>query len=406
MNPQPHTARSLVLGKSEVKRSTPFGAWSEAEGAAILGVQLQIRPGPRCGGGREAGIVGGGTLRQVPPPAFLGSVCPPSGSRRPSAEDALVANAAREPVGVEAFEQELRLLAAGPDQVAKARERDPSRRFALLDKDVPCACVRVGRDRVPVAEAHDPALAFEVGSERGVVDLEREESGLVELALQPLGCGRAGAERRDGPGQVELRAAPFEVEPGHDRGRPRLGRRRDAGVELVGALDLDAKAGLEILEPPAREEPAAHALDVLGVVADEVADSRELDGLVDGGGGVAALDQLASLRRRPARGRGVEDDAAAERRSVAEDDAVPAGGDRRGREPKLGVASAATDEPRVVLGGSVVDVDPRAVRDLLELLERDLEAVARGEGIRPNERIASAGLSPFDAGEGDSDALT
>ena len=43
-----------------------------------------------------------------------------------SAQDALVADAAREAVGVEALEQELRRLAADAEQVAEAGERDPA----------------------------------------------------------------------------------------------------------------------------------------------------------------------------------------------------------------------------------------------------------------------------------------
>src|SRR5262245_49187609 len=47
-------------------------------------------------------------------------------------QHALVADAAREAVGVEALEQELRRPPADAEQIAKPRERDPARRLAFV----------------------------------------------------------------------------------------------------------------------------------------------------------------------------------------------------------------------------------------------------------------------------------
>ena len=79
-----------------------------------------------------------------------------------------------------------------------------------------------------------------------------------------------------------------------------------------------------------------------------------------------------------ARRSGVEHDAAAQRRLGPENDAVAARRDEGRGEPQLREAAPARDDPRRHRRGAVVDVQPRAVRIGRELLERDVEAVARG----------------------------
>ena len=97
-------------------------------------------------------------------------------------------------------------------------------------------------------------------------------------------------------------------------------------------------------------------------------------------------------------GRGIEHDASADGRPVAEDDPVAACRDDRRGEAQLREAAGLGDA-RGHGRRAVVDVEPGAVRDRLELLERDIEPVARPQASGGDERVAAAQLAPLDAGE-------
>src|SRR5437879_5544364 len=97
---------------------------------------------------------------------------------------------------------------------------------------------------------------------------------------------------------------------------------------------------------------------------------------VDRGRDLTALDELEPRVVEPAGWGGVDHAPAAERRPLAQDDAVAAGCDRRRREPELRVALPGANDPRVELGGAVVDVEALPVGNRLELLEHDVEPVA------------------------------
>ena len=121
--------------------------------------------------------------------------------------------------------------------------------------------------------------------------------------------------------------------------------------------------------------------------------------------GIAALEQVEALGRRAPGRRRVEDCRAAERCPLAEDDAVAAGGDHRRGEPQLRAAGVDADDPRHVLGGAVVDVEVRAVGDLRQRSEGDVEAVAERVGAGLHEGVAAPELGALDPGERDRDAL-
>src|SRR5207248_5659760 len=75
-----------------------------------------------------------------------------------SSQDALVADAPGEPVGVEALEQQLRGLTAHTEQVAEPCERDPPRRLALADELGARLAVGRGRHGIAVADADTSSL--------------------------------------------------------------------------------------------------------------------------------------------------------------------------------------------------------------------------------------------------------
>ena len=112
--------------------------------------------------------------------------------------------------------------------------------------------------------------------------------------------------------------------------------------------------------------------------------------------GLAALRPLEPRRVGVPRRRGVEHGAAADGRLAAQHDAVAARGDDRRGEPQLRVRSPA----RTTRAGTAASRGGRAGarrRDRLELLERDVEPVARREGARRDERVAAPQLAPLDA---------
>src|SRR5256885_6068479 len=93
-----------------------------------------------------------------------------------STQDALVADAPGEPVGVEALEQQLRRLTAHTQQVAEPCERDPPRRLALADEFGARLAVGRGRHCIAVADADQPSLLLHEAGEGCVLDLDRLEA--------------------------------------------------------------------------------------------------------------------------------------------------------------------------------------------------------------------------------------
>ena len=79
--------------------------------------------------------------------------------------------------------------------------------------------------------------------------------------------------------------------------------------------------------------------------------------------------------------------------------------DGRG-ETKLRVVVADPDDARRDPARPVVDREPRAVGDRLELLERHLEAVGAREGTGGDERVTAADVAALDTGQAGGDALT
>ena len=89
--------------------------------------------------------------------------------------------------------------------------------------------------------------------------------------------------------------------------------------------------------------------------------------LVDERCKIAPLEELEAGRACVAGRSRVEHEAAAHGRPVAEDDAVAARCHRGRGEAELRPALSHADDPGVVLGRPVVDVEPHPVRDRLEL---------------------------------------
>ena len=123
---------------------------------------------------------------------------------------------------------------------------------------------------------------------------------------------------------------------------------------------------------------------------------RQANGGVHGGGHVPPLEQLEPLEARVAGRSGVDDAPAADGRARAEHEAVSAGGDGGRGEAQLRVPLADPPDRGRDLRGAVVDVHAGAVGDRLELLERDVQAVARRIRAWLDERVAAPQLRPLD----------
>ena len=120
---------------------------------------------------------------------------------------------------------------------------------------------------------------------------------------------------------------------------------------------------------------------------------------------IVRREQLEPFGIRCARGSGVEDAAAAERRPVAEDDTVAAGRDDRVGETELGEPISHADEPRRRLGRPVVHAHARVIPDRLQLGELHVEPVAERIGAGLDERIAALEDMALDARDRERDAL-
>ena len=216
----------------------------------------------------------------------------------------------------------------------------------------------------------------------------------------------------------------LEVEQREDRFRPRRRPRQElaggqAGVERSRlGTQGQPSPGLapSAVEPLRREVPLSRvlhcreALFELGVGekragsellrSDRIVHERLHDRL-----GVVCREQLEASRIRCARRSRVENATAADRRPVAEDEAVVAGRDHRRGETKLGEAVAHPHDPARSFGRAVVDVHARVVADRLELGELDVEPVAHGIGAGLGERVSTVQRAALDSGQRERDPL-
>ena len=123
-------------------------------------------------------------------------------------------------------------------------------------------------------------------------------------------------------------------------------------------------------------------------------------------GPLAASSPLEALGIGVTAGSRVDDGAAADGRLAAEDDAIAARRDHGRRQPKLGEALPRAHHASRHRRGAVVDVEARPVCDRHELLERDVEPVARCERSAREQRIPPPQLVPLHAGKRDGHSLT
>ena len=114
---------------------------------------------------------------------------------------------------------------------------------------------------------------------------------------------------------------------------------------------------------------------------------------------LAASSPLEALEVGVAARSGVDDGAAADRRLAAEDDAVAARCDDGRREPELREALPCPHDASRHGRSAVVDMKTRPVCDRHELLECDVEPVARRERPAREQRIAPPQLVPLHARE-------
>ena len=160
------------------------------------------------------------------------------------------------------------------------------------------------------------------------------------------------------------------------------------------------RSALELREPVGREHPRARALQALGLGVERVAKRVGEHRRVDRGRGVAALDLRHALGAPVPRRRRIDDHSPAERGLATKDDPVASGRHDRRREPQLRPPLPARTTRAVTSVGSEMDVDARTVRDRLELLERDVEAVRRRVCARSDERLSPVHVLPLDTRAG------
>ncbi len=130
------------------------------------------------------------------------------------------------------------------------------------------------------------------------------------------------------------------------------------------------------------------------------------DGRLDRRRDVAALEKVHTPGVAMTRRSGVEDDASADRRLAAQDDPIASCGDDRGCEAELSPALADPHDTRRHVARPEVHVESRAVRDRLELVERDVEPVRHRIRAGRDERLAALDLPALDPGQADGDTLT
>ena len=139
-----HEPDAAVVGKPDVSPSVTLATMPEASTFEPVGSRLGADWSPRAAPDEKTAAP---TAMRIP-----GSHARTSTLHGRPAQDALVADAAREAVGVEPLEQELRRAAADAEQVAEPGQRDPSRRARTRRRAPPARrrrrCARrVGRRR-------------------------------------------------------------------------------------------------------------------------------------------------------------------------------------------------------------------------------------------------------------------
>ena len=218
--------------------------------------------------------------------------------------------------------------------------------------------------RRAVAEADEPALSSRKRGELGVVDLHRLPAR--------LGSSDSSAAA-SAPRAAELGRSPREVELRRRAARARR-QRHDAAAHGAAGASRPGRAG----RPRALPRRARHAAPRASRRRDELTTAPSTSGRARAGAVVlAASSPLEARRVGVPRRRGSRTAPPPTVVSAAEHDAVAARGDDGRREPELRVPLARADDAGRDAGGAVVDVEARAVRDRLELLERDVEPVAR-----------------------------
>ena len=263
----------------------------------------------------------------------------------PPAAARAVAEPPRDAVLVEALEQQLRIATAHP---ARSRKRASAISPAAVHSVTSTLARPRSRraDREPVAEPHEPSLAFEVPRQLGVVDLHRREarrSSTREL----LGRRRPRAERGRHAGEVCLPAAPLDRQQRQDGRRPGLGRQlgdararaaRRARRRARDRLRVSSSHVCENAHRPAtpRGPPRARRRARAGARSTRPGRGSPPRSRV------AALEQLEPLLVEPARWRG-SSTSPTERRLAAEDDPVATCRDDGRLESQLRVRPDAGD---------------------------------------------------------------
>ena len=140
-----------------------------------------------------------------------------------SAEHARVADTARQAVGVEALEQELRGAAEMPSEVPEARQRD--RRVAARIQSSEVARVLVGASRPPRGRRRRRTRRPSDSRNAPARGRRRAPARSPPRRARPRARASvlAAAERRRAPGQVRLAAAALEAEQRQRRPAPTAG---------------------------------------------------------------------------------------------------------------------------------------------------------------------------------------
>ena len=179
-------------------------------------------------------------------------------------------------------------------------------------------------------------------------------------------------------GSAKLGTAALEREQRDHVCRPRVGRHRYAGIDLVRGLDLGAQLALELVQPVAREDPGPSSLDTRRLAVQDKSEGVDVDGRVNGRGDVSVLHESHPLLVTVARRSRVDDAPAAERRLGTQDHAVATGGDDGLGQSQLRPALTRSDDASESVRCPDMNANARAVANRLELVEHDVEPVRDG----------------------------
>ena len=239
-----------------------------------------------------------------------------SGSLRRSAKHAAVAHAARDPVLIEALEEELGIAPADAEEVSEARERDlavrrrtrraasPSRpRRTRRRSRAPCRAGRALRcaSRKRVSSSSSTLVARTPAS--------RE---LARRAAPPPARERRSREPRR-EGRAWRRAA--RTGAAEERRPPRAPRAAETPGSIGSAASIAARSSsLEPVEPGTREHPWSRPLHALRIPVEDEPERVRAHGRMHRRGSVSSFDARHSLGVAVARRSRVDHPSAAERR--------------------------------------------------------------------------------------------